>query len=307
MDPGKNLETEIDEVLGKIVPAVLEVDWKSLHALLTGMRRSKLRGPGYDFDRIKEFDPDSDDPRTILQAATAATGGQQVFAKVTFGLKEIPIYVLVDVNKTLEFGTTRATKLRLCAELAASVIAAAEETHDRVGFMAYSSNTVHTYARLNSPSRVMFEALSTILRPPASTGGLDSGLDEALTMLPGKRSLVFVISDFLNLTDAQKEALADAGAVHDIVALVVQDKRERELPDTWGRLDIQDLRSGKRKTIWLTRANRRKYAEAFADHQRKLSEFFQQNMIRHLAVSTEEGDKVIPRLLTLFSTPGYVS
>ncbi len=307
MDPRKTLESEIDAVLERIVPAVLEVDWKSLHALLTGMRRSKLTGPGYDFDRIKEFDPDSDDPRTIMQAATAATGGQQVFAKVTYGLREIPIYVLVDVNKTLEFGTTRATKLRLCAELAASVIAAAEETHDRVGFMAYSNNNVHTYARLNAPSRVMFEALSTILRPPSSDGAQDSGLDQALAMLPHKRSLVFIISDFLNLTQAQKEALSDAGAVHDIVALVVQDKRERELPDTWGRLDIQDLRSGKRKTVWLTRANRRKYAEAFADHQRKLADFFGTNLIRHLTVSTEEGDRVIPRLLELFSTPGYAS
>src|SRR5688572_7735711 len=124
------LETEKDEVLQRAVPAVIEIGYRTLNGLLGGFRKSKLRGPGYDIERIKDYDPTSDDPRYILQSATAATGGQFTYVKLTHGLRDIPMYLLVDVNKTLEFGTTRAHKLRLAAEMAASVIRAAEETHD---------------------------------------------------------------------------------------------------------------------------------------------------------------------------------
>ncbi|HMO22661.1 MAG TPA: DUF58 domain-containing protein, partial [Candidatus Melainabacteria bacterium] len=93
-----------------------------------GERRCVFRGEGDDFDGHDLYTP-GDDVRTIDWNATALTGGQKVLVALYKQDSHLSSTVLVDVSSTMDFGTARATKRILAAELAAC---AGNRTRDRV-------------------------------------------------------------------------------------------------------------------------------------------------------------------------------
>ena len=243
MNSHPNLSEQIDQVVSTVVPTVIATRWRSFHTLVGGQRRSRIAGLGYDLQRIKQFDPAGDDRRQILHHATAATGGEIVYAKVTYGTTSIPIYVMVELSPTLTFGTVRASKARLAAELTAMVIAAAKESNDRAAFIGFNSAAVTSYLRPTAPGRIMYPALENVLQSPAApaVGTAGGGFKQALQLLPRQRTLVFVISDFLGLAPETVSELGDTAAIHDVVGLVLQDRRERELPPGRGLLTLESF------------------------------------------------------------------
>jgi len=89
------------------------------------------------------------------------------------------------------------------------------------------------------------ETRSSRLEPPPypSLGAqtdLKSAL-EALAHVARRRSVAFVISDFL--TAGYERALSLASAKHDVIPVILVDKRDFELPDV-GLATFEDLESG---------------------------------------------------------------
>jgi uncharacterized protein (DUF58 family) len=291
---------EITEILRQVASCEIPVGWRSATAG-AGERRSFYRGAGHDFDGLDEYTPE-DDPRDIDWNATAQTGGQVVLKHVYLEQRDVKVFILADVGASMNFGTVRATKRRLAGELAASVCKAAELTKDRVGFIAYSGHKVEQYIPTRGAKTALLPMLASIIETGPSPVQKGSGLVKALSTLPVNRSLVFVLSDFLRLTAEEKLTLRRAALVHDVVCLVIQDRRERELPPGWGFLTIEELGTGQRKTIFLSRANREKFAQSFARHQEALTAFFKEAHCSWLTVSTEEGDAAIPKIYKLFGS-----
>jgi hypothetical protein len=64
---------------------------------------------------------------------------------------------------------------------------------------------------------------------------------EALAHVARRRSVAFVISDFF--TTGYERALALASAKHDVIPIVLTDRREMDLPDV-GLATFEDLESG---------------------------------------------------------------
>lgn len=307
LTPAEELELEAakEAVRSRAEVAVLEFGHDTVIGLIGGMRNSKQIGMGYKLQRIKEFDPEMDDPRTILHTATAMYRGKKIFCLRTYGQRDMPIYVLVDLNKTLKFGSTRVQKLRLAAEMVATIIQSIYEARDRVGFIAYANNQVIEFRRPGPPGKVMDLALDTILRPPHSTGHLDNGLIAALDELPqGKKCAVICVSDWLNLTEEQKVAMAAAAENHEIIAVTVSDQREKELPEDFGFIEICDMRTGHTKTVLNCGWTRASYRQAYLDHATANEAFFEGNDIRHVSVMTQEGpDELLERLNEVFAVP----
>ncbi len=293
---------EIQEVLRRVVSCAIPVNWRSGSAMPgAGERRSFYRGAGYEFESLDEYVP-GDDPRDIDWNATAETGGQTVFKNVFLEPRDLKTFILVDVNPSMNFGTARVTKRRLSAELTASVCKAADETKDRVGFTCYSNTRVEKYHPSRAAKTVMLPAVANVITLPATPGGTGSGLAKALSTLPMSRSLVFILSDFLHLTDEDKSALRRAAIRHDVVCLMIQDRRERELPPGWGFYTLQDLATGQRKTIFVSKKTRQKFAANFQQHQDALVSLFKGAHCSWEIFSTEEGDAAIPKLIKLFAS-----
>jgi len=293
---------EIRQILRRVISCAIPVRWRSNQTMPgAGERRSFHRGSGHDFDALDEYMP-GDDPRDIDWLATAQTGGQEILKSLFIEPRELKVFILADIGPSMNFGTVRTTKRHLAAELAASVCKSAEETHDRVGFIAYSDSKVEKYIPSRAAKMALIPLLASIIETPGTTQGKDSGLAKALKSLPAGRSLVFVLSDFIHFTEADRAALRLAAHRHDVVCLVTQDRRERELPPGWGFYTYRDLRTGQLQTIFVSKRTRKAFAENFERRQKLLTDFFKQAHVTWLVVSTEEGDAAIPKIIKLYAS-----
>jgi uncharacterized protein (DUF58 family) len=296
----------VRRILRRIIANEIPVKWRSSSPIPgAGERKSFSRGSnGYDVVARVEYEA-GDDPRDIDWPSTAQSGGDKVYTTQYTEPRDIKVFVLVDTNPTMDFGTARVNKRELAAELVGSVIQSADELRDRVGFFAYSDNAIEGELTPRAAKMALIPALVQMLEASGTKAGPQSGLVNSLTRLPRQRSLVFIISDFLHLTEAEKKAIKRAGFTHDVVCLVIQDRRERELPAPIGwfpeLITVRDIRTGARRSIWLTKKNRKAFADNFKRHQDELLEFLKQAHCDRVIFSTEEGDAAIPKLIRVFS------
>ena len=69
---------------------------------------------------------------------------------------------------------------------------------------------------------------------------------EYLNHVQKKRSIVFVLSDFMD--SKYEAALRIAGKRHDLIGVVLQDPRENELPNV-GLIHLRDAESSARRLV----------------------------------------------------------
>lgn len=304
----------VRELIKTIVSAPIPLRWRSNSPLPTvGDRRSRSRGTGgYDIAAHNKYEA-GDDPRTIDWKAYGQTGGQEMTVIQTYDPRDVKIFLVVDTGVTMEFGTTRTTKRLLAAELAGSIIQSADESGDRVGVMTFSEHRLERVIPARAAKSMLFPALATIVESSElERRGHRVGTEEGSGMVKalkaaGKfsRSLIFVISDFQNLSEEERVMLKKTAVRHDLVCMVVQDLRERELPPTSGWLPslytFEDMRTGEKVSIWLTRRNRQKFAENAEKNTRALFEFFKGAHCDWTLISTEEGVAAHPKLMKIFA------
>jgi uncharacterized protein (DUF58 family) len=310
------IDREVTEVLSNVVRHEIKIDWRShVRSFGFGDRRSTRKGTGNDFDTFRKYER-GDDIRRINHHIYAKTRERMV--RVDRPETQLYSFVLVDVSNTMNLGTARTTKRHLAAELAASCIVSLDKTKDRVGVVMYSRSGVEDVMRPKIANRSMaYEAVMNVLTkrqaPPPSAPKKSTGLAEALLgHVPHKRALVFVISDFTHYTEADWKALREAGALHDIFCLHVQDERERNLPIPqynrwfgWLQRMIPSLYTaedfnGQTQYIWNTPKNRHKYADNFRRFEASVHSRFKEANIRWLVVSTEQGQDAFPQLIEAF-------
>lgn len=312
MSISQETRQQVREINGRIVKKAIPINWRSGQRMGTGERKSVYRGKGDDYDGVVEYTP-GDDVRDIDWQAFAMSDGNELLVRQFRQTTDIKACVLVDVSPSMNFGTARVTKRQLAAELAASVVASLDKTKDRVTAITYSANGVERSLRTTiAGTRMMYLTAVTALESQQGKGS-GNGLAKACKRLPKSRSLVFVISDFMNTTDEDWAALKRAASFHDVVAMYVQDIRERELPDvSWGPgpvawltgtlgcfLTLQDW-SGERRTIWVSRKTRAQYAANFRAHEANVLARLKAARCRSVVMSTEEGDSAYPKLVKTF-------
>lgn len=268
--PREELRELIAQLTRKVVACPIPVGWRTARAT-TGERGGKRPGPRrYEVVTRTEYEP-GDDPRDIDWVATAQLGGQQILIAQDLEPSQIDVFAVVDLKPTMSFGTTGTTKRMLAAELAGSLVKSATMTGDRVGLCVYSQHRLIFRRRPSSSRRTLHNIIADIVGTDASDERESgSGLTSSLRSLPLQRSLVFVFSDFIALTEEEKLALRRASARHDVVCLVIDDERERTLPEGMGQYRLQDLLTGRCQTIWLTKKSRAQYTANFEAHRATL-------------------------------------
>jgi uncharacterized protein (DUF58 family) len=275
------------------------------HQRLPGERRSVHRGEGDDFDG-HELYVYGDDPRTIDWNATAATGGQQVLIGLFKEETQLRNTIVCDVSPSMNLGSTRVTKRILAAELAACAVQSLSITHDPVGLITYSQSGRERRIKSGPPVSMMMPVILHILKSQATDRpGQHSGLAKALSLVPHSPSIVFVISDFINVTEFDWEALRRVGQRHRLFAMFVQDLRERELPKPgWLPMvyTVQDP-SGNRRDIFVTRRSARAHAAKFQAHEAEILQRLDDCRARSITVVTNEGANATARVLDFLRAP----
>ncbi len=221
---------------------------------LSGSYKSSFKGQGLAFREVRPYQP-GDDVRTIDWNVSARMN--DTFVKVFVEEREMTVMIAVDLSASARFGTQRAPKARVASEVAALLAFSAIRNNDRVGLILSTSKVERIVPPKKGEKHVM-RVIREILgfeAPPAASAQTDetrrvpklgaatdlkSAL-EALAHVARRRSVAFVISDFF--TTGYERALSLASAKHDVIPVVLTDRRELDLPDV-GLATFEDLESG---------------------------------------------------------------
>jgi len=258
---------------------------------------SRLRGPGFDFDELQPYRP-GDDVRRIDWNVTARLDAP--FVRHTHAERELNLMIAIDASRSMSLGGTHASKRETMMFVTAALLFSALGSQVNAGFVAFSDRVL-----LIQPPRRTRAAAWSILQQCWDLGhtGTRTALVPVARQLVStlkRMSMVCLVSDFLTGEDLfASPDVAMLAAAHDVIAIVIEDPLERELPGGPGYLRVRDLESGRRTTIGLGRGARERYAAAAAARRDDLVRGFYRLGMDHTFVSTD-GPPVEP-VLSLFA------
>ena len=227
--------------------------------LFSGQYQSTFRGRGMSFSEVRDYQY-GDDVRNIDWNVTARTGEPHV--KVFEEERELTVMLLVDTSASTLFGTKIQSKRDLQTLVAAVLGFSANTNNDKVGLLLFSDK-VEQYI----PPKKGRGHLLRILRELIADSVMESGSPEPdrreagasrytgtnlnaaleyLNRLMRKRSICFVLSDFL--TEGYTDTLRQSARRHDLIGIQIYDPVEAELPNV-GVLHVRDPETG--GTAWI--------------------------------------------------------
>jgi uncharacterized protein (DUF58 family) len=262
--------------------------------LFAGRSSSVFKGRGIEFEEVRPYVP-GDEVRDIDWNVTARYGAPYV--KRFVEERELTVLLVVDVSRSMRFGTSGAEKRDLAAELAAVLGFSAIGNNDRVGLVLAAERVEHFVPPGRGRTHLL-RMLRDVLgfgAPPGRTR-----LGEAVRFVlqtARRRSLVFWISDFEDALDARDWRVL--GKRHELTAIVVRDPRDELLPAV-GWVELEDLESGRRVLVDTSRGRVRElYLREARERRRRVDAVLAQAQCPVIEVRTDRS--YLPTLIQFFS------
>ena len=260
-----------------------------------GEYQSVFKGRGMEFDEVRQYHP-GDDVRMIDWNVTARTG--DAYIKSYIEERELTVMLVVDASRSGDFGTRSRFKRELAAELAAVLAFSATTNNDRVGLLVFTDRVELLVPPRKGRSHVLRMVRDLLLFEPDGTGTDVRLALETVSLLLKRRSIVFMISDFLTAPESYRQAIQLTGSRHDLAAFDLQDPMECEMPDV-GIILLEDAETGDRR--WVDTGSRA-WRQEFSDRVDRLEEdkreIFASAGVDRVSVTTD-GDYV-PALAAFF-------
>lgn len=251
------------EVIKKV--KLLEIRTRKLvNNVFAGEYHTVFKGQGMTFADFREYVP-GDDVRTISWTLTARTG--KTFIKKFDEEREMTVILAVDISASTEFGSNELVKGEAMTHLAALLAFSATRNKDQVGLLLFSDVVEHFVPPKKGRGQVQRILRDLYYFKPRSRKTRINAAVQHLAGILKKRSLVFVMSDFQD--EGFEQGLRLLGRKHDVVAVVVGDRAEKELPDV-GLVEVQDAETGEIVTV---DTSSRSFRQAYrADQLRRLDQ-----------------------------------
>lgn len=205
-----------------------------VRSLLSGRKRSRLRGRGLDFDELRHYRP-GDDIRTMDWRVTNRTGKPHV--RVYTEERDRPVIVLVDQRMPMFFGSQQKMKSVVAAEVAAITAWRVLAVGDRIGAILFNDNDIVEIKATRNERKVVgwlgdLAAMNNELNVDSHTQSNPGALTDALRLLQrsiGHDYLVVLVSDFYGWNDDTLKTIRSIGQHNDIICSLVFDPLERDI------------------------------------------------------------------------------
>ncbi|MBS3803723.1 MAG: DUF58 domain-containing protein [Oleiphilaceae bacterium] len=277
---------------------------KQVRTRQMGQQASPRRGRGMAFAEVRLYQP-GDDIRSIDWRVTARR--QSPHTKLYEEERERPVLLICDLGPSLFFGSQGAYKQVRCAQLAGIIAWLGLWAGDQIGGLVFSGPNISLLrpARRKKNVLQLLDALARFQHDPNAKNTpaaiadndqspIDSALREA-RRVAHTGSRIFVISDFLALTDNTAGLLGALARHNNVSALRVVDPLELNLPGR-GRFAV----AGPEGPIWFDGSNPR-FQRAFQDrvraHEQALENCFRKSGVNHHTVSTADNPGQSLRLI----------
>jgi uncharacterized protein (DUF58 family) len=267
--------------IAQAVKRIQFVTGRQVSDVMAGAYLSVFKGRGMEFDEVRPYVP-GDDIRAIDWNVTARTGEPHI---KRFGEeRELTVMLLVDVSASQDFGSGRRSKLEAAVELSALLAMSAVENGDKVGLLLFhggadlyipprkggkhalrvvrevlargqekAAGLTARKALLALPRaiRSLFAKLQSRTKtdsPPTEARratSISAALEFCRQVLP-RRAVLFLVSDFLD--EGYMTVLRHANRKHDVVAALITDPREAQMPPA-GLVTLEDAESGRTRLV----------------------------------------------------------
>lgn len=274
----------------------LEIKTRALtNNIFAGEYHSAFKGRGMSFAEVREYQP-GDDVRDIDWNVTARMN--RPYIKVFEEERELTMMLLVDLSASQQFGTSGRTQRELAAEIAATLAFSAMQNNDKIGVIFFTDRIEKFISPQKGRKHILYIIRELLNFEPKGKRTDISVAMEYLMRVVTKRSITFILSDFLDVRDFSKPLLV-AARKHDVVSIRLYDSRMANLPNV-GLLKITDAETGHEQYIdTSSRKVREQQHKWWQSEQLRLETLFRKNGVDFTSVSTN-GDYVKP-LMNLFA------
>jgi uncharacterized protein (DUF58 family) len=250
-----------------------------------GEYHSVFKGRGMEFDEVRPYQR-GDEIRTIDWNVTARTG--ELHVKRYVEERELTVMLLVDASASEDFGSVNRFKRDLAAELAAVLAFAATTNNDKIGLLIFTDR-VELFIPPRKGRRHVLRLIRELLafKPTGKGTDIKVALDTVNRIIK-RRSIVFLVSDYLAEPASYRKALAITNKRHDVIAVDLHDPLETGLENV-GLLTLEDPETG--EITWAdtgSRAWRDLFRTRVLDMEAAKVQALRQANVDHIDIGTEQ-------------------
>lgn len=269
-----------------IIKSVKKIEFETnslVDSLICGSYKSRFRGQGLEFSEVREYRV-GDDVRTIDWNVTARMG--HPFVKEFIEERDLSVYIVFDVSGSLDFGTQNAFKKDVGIDLIASIAFMCQKNNDRIGLVLYTDDI-----EMHVPARKGRRHILRMIHNIADFRSREKGTNlkvpiDYLSKILKRRSVIFLISDFMcDMTEVDL-SLKMMSQRHDVIAVSIEDLREIVMPDV-GMIELEDEETGEQLVVDTTDAEfLREYSELVARQRSTIEDMFRKHKIDLVKINT---------------------
>jgi uncharacterized protein (DUF58 family) len=250
-----------------------------VNGFINGLHRSPYFGASVDFAEHRGYVP-GDDIRRIDWRLFART--DRFYLKQYEADSNANFSVLLDISRSMTFGSRGLNKLDYARYLAASLTYFAQRQRDRVGVVTFDADVV---THVPSSAKHLDRVLHTLDRAVAQRPGSLRVPLQAMAEFFGRRGILVLISDLYEVPEAVMEAVKPLRyRGNDLIVFHVLDPSEIDFnfdePSSF-----QDLESGDQIPVVPT-ALAEQYRALVQEHIAALSSRFSENRIDYTLINT---------------------
>ena len=274
----------------------IEIKTKAItNNIFAGEYHSAFKGRGMSFAEVSEYQS-GDDIRDIDWNVTARMN--RPYVKVFEEERELTLMLLIDLSASQNFGTHQRTQRELATEIAATLAFSAMKNNDKIGVIFFTDRIEKFIPPQKGRKHVLYIIRELLdFKPQGNRTNVGMAL-EYLVKIMTKRSIAFVLSDFLT-TDDYSRPLMVAARKHDVVALHLYDQCMASLPDI-GLIKVTDAETGHEQYLdTSSKATRQHQQKWWQAHNEELTTRFSKSKVDYTSIATD-ADYVRP-LMNLFA------
>ena len=240
-----------------------------------GQSRSRFRGSGYEFDSHRKYEMGEDLRRVDWNVSARM---QELHLKRHFEEKEVVVFLVVDVSRSMRFSTAKWSKGIRTVQVAATLGFSAAAASCLLGFMAFSDR-VEAYEPPRKGQAQVWRVVDRLYNLRDTQRG--TNCETAIQFLRGRlrrMAIIFLLSDFI-LDSGVKPLteLPDFKALarkHDVVPIVFEDQLERSLPSGHGLVRLRAAEGPTELLLSLSSGQRTRFEALVGRRKEALRDLF---------------------------------
>jgi len=252
------------ELLKKVRKIEIKTRRLSDH-IFGGEYHSAFKGRGMTFSEVRPYQY-GDEVRTIDWNVTARYN--EPYVKVFEEERELTMMLLVDISGSELFGTVNQFKKGVITEISATLAFSAMQNNDKVGLILFADEVELFIPPKKGKSHVLRIIRELLEFQPKSRGTNISGALKFLSNVIKKKSIVFILSDFI--ADEYDHTLKITANKHDVTGIRIFDPKEESIPNL-GMVMMEDAETGKHQ---LVNTASKRIRNAYGSYQREKVDYF---------------------------------